>query len=597
METAKKLFLSLPRFFAMSSVIFVLSLPVFAYEEDTHFQITYVICRSVGFTAEEALIVAAADQGMDDSPDVVANGGIGGAIPNIEQEWKWHALDGYGLIGGEMKASGILARRDKFFETAVNAPGGNLNKLIRLGVFFHFQQDTWGHRHHYKLIGNRGLTSYTSNHLSRTNYTTFNTPAGHAPEGHAPDRPPFDPVAAMLNLEQGVIYANRFLREALGREPGTFLANYTYHGGKDDPKWRDENGKKDKREGAYFHQIDISKAKDNSAYSYLTKLIRAQIDVYTTSITPNPRYTPYFTPDEADLNKMRAALDKVAKDFEPYRSAGISNPTITIPTKEQKVAAGFTNMTTKGLESQLPLTSAITDGMRIHLRSNGAVYLAIDGKLRWIDNPAAYTNLYNASPQSKDMYSVDSVAKYPVGPQITEAYLANTPGDLNMYLVIDGAKRKFSQKSVFVRYGFNGKPRSLTKSQLAAIPDGPPLDDPGWPFIGKDGTSITSSDGKTYLIFDQQLHQVPNSKTYDNLFGSGSGSATATTPSVKGYLIGEPLSDGAYLATDGAFFYLVTNGKKYFINAVFDRFGFAKDKIRTMGKAELDAIPFGPIIT
>ncbi|HEV7645241.1 MAG TPA: hypothetical protein VGO50_14955 [Pyrinomonadaceae bacterium] len=587
MKTAKYLLPSFSRFFLIAAAILAFSLSAFAYEEDTHFQMTYVICRSVGFTADEALIVAAADQGMDDSPGVVANGDLGplsGVIPNVTEEWKWHALDNLGLMG----SSGVLARRDKFFETALTEPGGYLNKLIRLGVFFHFQQDTWGHRHHYKLIGNRGLTSYTSNHLSRSNYTTFNTPAGHAPEGHAPDRPPFDPVAAMLDLEQGIIYANRFLKEAMGREPGGFLANYDYHGGKDDSNW-----KKDKRKGAYFHQIDISESKkDNLATSYLRKLIRAQIDVYPTSITPNPRYTPYFTPDEANFDKMRAALEKIAKDFQPHRSAGLSDPTITIPTKAQKVAAGFTDLTTKWLEGQLAVESAITDGMRIHLRTNGAVYLAIDGKLRWISNPTAYKNLYNVSPLSRDMHSVDSVTRYLLGPPIPETYLANTPGDLNIYLVVDGTKRKFSRRSGLVRYGFNGNPRSLSKPQLAAIPDGPPIEDPGWPFFGKDGTSITSSDGKTYLIFDQQLHQVPGSATYDNLFGSGS--ATAATSSVKGYLIGEPLSDGAYLATsDRAFFYLVTNGKKYFINADFDRFGFDKNKIRNVGKAELDAIPFG----
>jgi hypothetical protein len=49
-------------------IIAMLLLPprALAYEEDTHFLITHVMLRSVGHTPEEALPVAAADQGMDE---------------------------------------------------------------------------------------------------------------------------------------------------------------------------------------------------------------------------------------------------------------------------------------------------------------------------------------------------------------------------------------------------------------------------------------------------------------------------------------------------------------------------------------------------
>src|SRR5689334_6600869 len=64
-----------------------------AYEEDTHYLITYIVCRAVGFTHDEALTVAAVDQGMDDSPATVANFGEAGILPAPEEEWMWHALD------------------------------------------------------------------------------------------------------------------------------------------------------------------------------------------------------------------------------------------------------------------------------------------------------------------------------------------------------------------------------------------------------------------------------------------------------------------------------------------------------------------------
>ncbi len=590
MPLIKRSALSLHRFFTLIAVIFVLSLPAFAYEEDTHFQMTYVICRSVGFTHDEALIVAAADQGMDDSPGLVANGGPGGVIPNVEEEWMWHALDGYGYTqGGTMKTAGVLARRDLFFQSALNEPG-YYNKLVRLGVFFHYQQDTWGHRHHYKnaiFPPGTASTDYDPSHLSPDNYITYNTPTGHAPDGHAPDRPPFDPVAAVYNLENGIVYARTFLKQALGRDPGGFLANYTPQGGQDDGGWNDS------RKGAYFHQISLSGAAPNSARAYVLNLVRAQINIYGTSISPNPRYTPRYTPDEANLDSNRAALNKVAKDFEPYRSAGIVNAAINIPTTVDKVAAGFTNLTTPYYSAQvLPIASAITDGMRIRQQSNGAIYLVIDGKFRWIPDPATYNNLYS----SGSVVTVPTVAQYPGGTQLTSgAYLANIPGQPEIYLVVDGTKRWINSLQALGRYGFNGPIRQLNAGQMAAIPTGAPIGNPAYSFIGKDGSRVSLPNGAIYLIIDQQLRWIPNIATYNNLFSSGGGPGVTT---LDGYLVGPALTDGAYLAmaSPDPKVYLIVDGKKRWITSpdAMTAFGFDWNKIKAASAAQLAAIPNGP---
>ena len=340
MRPPKNLALRFFCLFTMAAGIFVFSTPALAYEEDTHFQMTYVICRSVGFTHEEALIVAAVDQGMDDSPGVVANTG---PIPHPEAEWMWHALDGYGLFqGGTMKVKGILARRDQLFQDALKETTV-ANKLIRLGVFFHYQQDTWAHRHHYIMNPVFG-PGYDPNHLSRNNYVTYNTPTGHAPDGYSPDRPPYDPVAALMDLEDGVIYASRFLKEGLGRTPRTFLANYVYQGNNgDDRTWNDP------RKGSYFHQIDMSfDAGKFTARRYLFSLIRAQIDAYKTTKPDSG------IPAEADLNGTKAALEKVCKDFEPYRGDGGRIDPIIIPTTAEKTALGFTGITKDELTGKLP---------------------------------------------------------------------------------------------------------------------------------------------------------------------------------------------------------------------------------------------------
>lgn len=344
MNQLKRAALSLFRIFTMAAVILVFSLPAFAYEEDTHFQMTYVICRSVGFTHEEALIVAAVDQGMDDSPGVVAaTTGPGGLpIPQPEAEWMWHALDGYGWTqGGTMKVTGILTRRDQLFQDALKETTV-ANKLIRLGVFFHYQQDTWAHRHHYTNDPLRGPI-YEPNHLSRNNYVTYNTPHGHAADGHFPDRTPYDPVAALMNLEDGVIYASRFLKDGLGRNPRAFLGNYAPQGNNgDDRTWNDP------RRGTYFHQINMFfEIGKFTAQRYLFSLIRAQIDAYKTT-KPNSGL-----PAEADLNATKTNLEKVCKDFEPYRADGKIDP-IIIPTTAEKTALGFNGITKAELTGKLP---------------------------------------------------------------------------------------------------------------------------------------------------------------------------------------------------------------------------------------------------
>ena len=61
-------------FLAVAS-FFMFATPTFAYEEDTHFLMTYILCKSVGFTDKEALMVAAVDQGMDDSKATNAHDG------------------------------------------------------------------------------------------------------------------------------------------------------------------------------------------------------------------------------------------------------------------------------------------------------------------------------------------------------------------------------------------------------------------------------------------------------------------------------------------------------------------------------------------
>ena len=318
---SKTAFLNL---FAVTVILSAAAMPALAYEEDTHFLMTYVICRSAGLTEDEALIVAAVDQGMDDSKDTNAIEFT--VVPNRLEQWLWHAID----KGGDMKAAGILGRRDALFNDAVNDRDAR-NRLIRLGIFFHFQQDSWAHREHER-----------SNHDSRTDYTPVTTPEGHGIKwGYQSDRPPYDPATALLSLEDGMIYASDFLRRAIGREPNAFFRDYKPAGGSIDEAWT--------RKSEFFNQIDIAGITPGSARRFLAELIRAQIETYDSSRgTLGTRWKLELTAKEGNLGKVARALETVCDRFKS--SVG----TIRLPSQQQKKAKGFDKMTTIGLLSLRP---------------------------------------------------------------------------------------------------------------------------------------------------------------------------------------------------------------------------------------------------
>ena len=285
--------------------------PAMAWDEDTHFQVTFIILRTAGFTEREALIVAAVDQGMDDSPKTIANTG---AIPHPTEEWLWHALD----RGGEMGAKGIAARKAKLFKAAENQP----DKLWLLGVFYHYQGDTWSHRHH-----------YDGDSRSYDNYTTYDTPAGHSKDFFQPDRPPFDPIAAVSSFHEGLMYAKRYLREVLKREPNKFAQSDAMGPIEIDKSW--------KNEGKYFHQILIS-GPPQSTERFIRDVIRAQINAYDYS--SDPLFGFRNTSNEADFETVRAKLQDVCNMY-----IHLMGYRIVIPTKGAKLDLGFTAMTTDQL--------------------------------------------------------------------------------------------------------------------------------------------------------------------------------------------------------------------------------------------------------
>jgi hypothetical protein len=252
---------------------------VHAYETDTHFTMTYVMCVAVGMDEADALIVAQYDQGMDDSPGTVANKGLSA---HETEEKLWHA------IPEKSSAVAVLARKKELWDIALQE-SDKTKRLQRLGVFFHYQQDTWAHRKHPNSDAN--------------NFQTYEVPFGHAADNHQPDRPPFDGVCALRCLEDGIGYVTQYLQH-IGRGPRALLRGYTPASGTVD------GGGSNGRRGKYIRQLQSDPS--TSAHKFTTDLIREQINAYDFSMD-DLLFPGRDTSDEANYGRVRNNLQAVCQ--------------------------------------------------------------------------------------------------------------------------------------------------------------------------------------------------------------------------------------------------------------------------------------------
>ncbi len=299
---------------ALAIAAFVLpATPSSAYEEDTHFGMTYMICRSVGFTPDEALLVAAADQGVDDSDGTSPVGPhFYNAVAEryIANQWMWHA------IGRSYRV--IFAQRDRMFAISQDVwlSNNQRERLVLLGVFFHYQQDTWAHRRHYQEAQN----TESLIPASRTSYTPYASPFGHfvtldnvvssPSDYHQPDRPPFDPAAALMNLEDGIGYASAFLKNVLHRTPNALFSSYVPENGVV------ENGA---QTSPYVHQLRV--AATDPAHKYLQELVHQQITAYAYSAALDEGDYPgeYYDQKRRWRNQSVSSLGDLGKVMQQFR--------------------------------------------------------------------------------------------------------------------------------------------------------------------------------------------------------------------------------------------------------------------------------------
>lgn len=130
-----------------------------AYEGDIHFSSTYVLARAVGWPEADALVIASANQGVDENQETVAalemdttaNSSFAAfdasSFHQAEKNLRFHCFSKHAGQAGRISADVLEVVSGHFAEVPDRgeAPRSHARRLIALGVALHCQQDAYSH--------------------------------------------------------------------------------------------------------------------------------------------------------------------------------------------------------------------------------------------------------------------------------------------------------------------------------------------------------------------------------------------------------------------------------------------------------------------
>ena len=133
--------------------------PAEAYEADIHYSITYVLARAVGWSDAEALVIASANQAMDENQETVAAlevdappgasfvGHISSSFRQAEKNLRFHCFSDAPVKAGAISPDVRKVISAHFAEVPVRNGDARTRtrRLIALGVALHCQQDAYSH--------------------------------------------------------------------------------------------------------------------------------------------------------------------------------------------------------------------------------------------------------------------------------------------------------------------------------------------------------------------------------------------------------------------------------------------------------------------
>lgn len=190
-------------------LLLALPWPVHAYDNDTHYVLTYYLARKVGFTMEQARQIASANVSVDAEPmtEPLQTGQVLNPSGDAQTpRWLFHAFPDSrvydnvydrAIANGQSKTAANIAAT----EAALAQRDARQQLLLERGFrtgnpgqYLHYYQDTFSH-------------------------DSYWTRLGHAASGHAPDFISADLEKAQRMAESTVAVLQRFMRACMAREP------------------------------------------------------------------------------------------------------------------------------------------------------------------------------------------------------------------------------------------------------------------------------------------------------------------------------------------------------------------------------------------
>ena len=195
----------------MACLLLLLALPwpAQAYDNDTHYVLTYYLARKVGFTMEQARQIASANVSVDAEPmtEPLQTGQVLNPSGDAQTpRWLFHAFPDSRVYDrvyqraidhGQNKTDAHMAAARAALDQRDAREKLLLERGFRTGnpgQYLHFYQDTFSHDGYWSRLG-------------------------HATSGHAPDFIGADLAKAQQMAEGTVAVLRRFMRACLSREP------------------------------------------------------------------------------------------------------------------------------------------------------------------------------------------------------------------------------------------------------------------------------------------------------------------------------------------------------------------------------------------
>jgi hypothetical protein len=133
--------------------------PAQAYDADIHYSTTYVLARAVGWPEADALVIASANQAMDENQDTAAAleldttpilafaGDVTSSLHQAEKNLRFHCFSKTPGQAGQISPDVLEVISAHFAEVpeAHEDPRSIARRLIALGVALHCQQDAHSH--------------------------------------------------------------------------------------------------------------------------------------------------------------------------------------------------------------------------------------------------------------------------------------------------------------------------------------------------------------------------------------------------------------------------------------------------------------------